>query len=547
MNISLLIGLTLLASLSPLLTLLRLWQIKEWRWDRLGEHIKREGAGQLYSRFRFWLTIAITVAMLLLIPASAWHGVIVILAALGLVNTVQIFLRRQLIPRWTQKAVSLFIMSMTLTATLAIVCLTFDKEGMLILPALPFIQSIIAAIAWFLLRPLDYCLKASIMSRARAIRKAHPDLTVIGITGSVGKTTTKELLSHILAERNPLTTPEHMNTEMGVSAWLTQVLGKPETAYSGTCRHAAIRARNQPFEALRPSGPNGKPEILIIEMGAYRIGEIQLLCSIAQPTIGIITSIGEQHVALFGSKENIRKGKGELVASLPANGHAFLNADSDMAAELKAMAAAPVTLVTTGGDGDIEAFDIEETRKGIRFTVDQTVFEIPLNGTHNVTNSLLAIACAKHLGMPLIDIAKRLRSFKPQEHTFEVRTERGITILDDTYNSSPQSFEAAISWAAAQPETNKVLLTTGIIELGDREAGIHTALAGKAYTVFAKAYLTDNRFLGYFKETGFNDDAQLISQAKQLEPGSLLVCIGRMPKSSIERFLPSQKPETRNQ
>ncbi len=533
-------ALTIIASLSPLLTLLRLWQMKEWRWDRLIEHMRHDGILEtLLSKSRVaiggaWIIGGLGMVILKvrgldfyrIDTVMEWWPV-VLPGVLALFGIAQIVTRRQPMPVWTQKARLSFIVSALLTVLAGLFFLTFRWEimnefsGQLVaafpyhwlLLALPYLQPVIVTIAWILLRPIDLILKRRIMGRARAIRAAHPNLTVIGITGSVGKTTTKDLLSHILAGPDTHTTPQHVNTEMGVSAWLTKILsGKPADAKA----------------------------TLIVEMGAYRIGEIALLCSIAQPTLGIITSIGEQHVALFGNLWNICRAKGELFAALPSTGRAFLNGDSQMWDELKARAACPVTLVGTGGNGEVQAYDIEETRKGIRFTVDGTLFDVPLNGTHNVTNVLLAIACARHTGLPMTDIATRLRGFTPQKQTFEVRAERGVTLLDDTYNSSPQSFAAAIAWAERQPEGNKTLLVSGIIELGDREADIHRELAAKAKQVFGKAYVTDERFLPYFVQGGFTNAALLTPNAIRLQSADLLACVGRMPKSTIERLLPMQ-------
>jgi UDP-N-acetylmuramyl pentapeptide synthase len=531
--------LTIVASLSPLLTLLRLWQMKEWRWDRLIEHMRHDGILEtLLSKSRVAIGGAWIIGGLgLILLITSGHGFyrihevlgvwpVVLPATLALLTVVQVITRRQPMPVWTQKARLSFIVSALLTVLVSLYCLTFRWEimnefsGQLVtaypyqwlLLALPYLQPVIVTIAWILLRPIDLVLKRRIMARARAIRAAHPNLTVIGITGSVGKTTTKDLLSHILAGPDTYTTPQHVNTEMGVSAWISKILaGKPADAKA----------------------------TLIVEMGAYRIGEIALLCFIAQPTLGIITSIGEQHVALFGNLWNICRAKGELFAALPATGRAFLNGDSQMWEELKARAACPVTIIGTGGNGDVQAYDIEETRKGIRFTVDGTLVDVPLNGTHNVTNVLLAITCARHTGMPMTEIATRLRGFTPQKQTFEVRADRGVTVLDDTYNSSPQSFAAAIAWAERQPEGNKTLLISGIIELGDREADIHRELAAKAKPVFGKAYVTDERFLPYFKQGGFAKTSLLTPDAARLQPGDLLACVGRMPKSTIDRLLPS--------
>jgi UDP-N-acetylmuramoyl-tripeptide--D-alanyl-D-alanine ligase len=354
-------------------------------------------------------------------------------------------------------------------------------------------------------------MKKKVMSRAIALRKAHPALRVIGITGSVGKTTTKELLKHVLKDLGAIATPMHVNTEMGVAAWLTETLKKE---------------------------PADSDRILIVEMGAYRGGEIALLCDIAKPSVGVLTYVGRQHVALFGGEQGIARAKAELLASLPVDGRAYVNADSPLIDVLLGFARCPVLTAGTDHHAMLKAFDIEETGKGVRFQADGAMYEIPLAGTHMVTNVLLTIATAKSFGMSTTDIAKKLASFTAFERTFARRQENGITVLDNTYNASPEGFIAAIDWASHQPEKEKVLLLDGVIELGDDEERIHREIASRAAKVFGSAYVVNPRFLPYFKEAFGSRVKEAVLSAAPLTPGTLLVCMGRMPQSLIRKFIP---------
>jgi UDP-N-acetylmuramyl pentapeptide synthase len=136
-------------------------------------------------------------------------------------------------------------------------------------------------------------------------------------------------------------------------------------------------------------------------------------------------------------------------------------------------------------------------------------------------------------------IAKRLQSFAPPERTFQVRQERGVTVLDDTYNSSPASVAAAVEWARQQPAKRKVLVTSGIIELGEAEEKLHREIAVQAQAVFAHAYVLGRKFLPYFRDGGFGKRASsLPSSPPRLQADDLLVCVGRMPQSVIDRLLP---------
>ncbi|MDD5054658.1 MAG: UDP-N-acetylmuramoyl-tripeptide--D-alanyl-D-alanine ligase [Candidatus Peribacteraceae bacterium] len=518
------VGLGLVGALSPLLTLLRLWQIKEWRWDRLLEHLRREGVlMQLFGGTRSLILFcwgSITLILILIGDAGvmALPLGLVLLTLLALTTIAQIALRKQQTPVWTLKAIVLTVFSLLLTMTLIGLLFPLSWHGGVLLGALvPAAGPVIAACAWMVMRPVDFLLKRRVMNRAKSVREHHPTITVIGITGSVGKTTTKELISHVLRPFDAIATPEHVNTEMGVAAWISRVL------------------RDEPADSRK---------ILIVEMGAYRKGEIALLCSIAQPTIGVITYIGHQHLSLFGSRDAIREAKGELFQSLPESGRAFANKDNEGSDALIRLCRCPVITVGTGNDADIVADNIEETGKGICFRSLDTVFDVPLPGTHSVTSALLAIAVAKHLGRSAADIAESLKHFMPLPGTFEIREEGGITVLNDTYNASPDGVRAAIDWAALQPHPEKILLIEGIIELGQFEEDIHLDLALRASKVFHRAFVADPHFLPYFRKGGFDERAQPVpGHPTPIAAGSLLVCLGRLRQSQINRFL---KPENRN-
>ncbi len=515
-------ALTIMACMSPLLTLAWLWQVKEWRWDRLREHLRHSGVmRQLWGVVR---PIVVLSSLTVLLTETWWQRFLdipvpfVAGTALGLLSglsIIQSIFGQQRVPRWTKKASAIVLFASVLNI-LTIAFMASDRWLYIFLPLTVILQPLFLGIGCAAVYPLDQALKLRIMRRAKEARLQHSALTVIAITGSVGKTTTKELLAHILAKKLALITPAHVNTEMGVAQWMTNVLH---------------------------SIPDDATQIVITEMGAYRRGEIALLCSIVQPTIGIITYVGEQHLALFGSRQNIVDAKGELFVSLPLHGHAFVNADNEAARQLIAKCRCAVTTIGTESGVDLLASNIEETGKGIRFTVEHVLFDVPLFGTHQTANVLLAIACARSLGMSLDEISTQLRSFHTLSRTFEVRTVSGVRVLDDTHNASPQSFLAGLEWAKQQPEKTKVLLTSGIIELGQAEKPIHEKLALIASNIFEQAYITDEHLMPSFANA-FQGRASLMSpNARSLQEGALLVCIGRMSERTMNQLLPSVSPE----
>ena len=480
------IGLVFLAVISPLLTFSALFQQKEWRMDRLVEHLRREGFfSQLFGSIR-------PAVLCLFLLWACWIGIYTngntdtnvpsfqdlsvelgLLLALAILAGAQFEMRRQRVPKWTHKAILLLIIAAVLSMTSVI--------GAMIHPVLlPFV---------LLLQPLYVC--------------------VIGIAGSVGKTTTKELLKCVLQDLHPLVTPEHVNTEMGVAGWMIREISKLETQ-------------------------NSNP-VLIVEMGAYRVGEIKLMSSFVKPTIGVMTALGSDHLALFGSEEKIIKANGELIAALPQNAHAFLYGDNDGCKILAARATCPVTLTNSA---DLIASNVVETPEGISFSILNSQFSIPLHGLHNVDNILLAIGVARKLGKPDSRIAELLLSFRPLSNTFNVRQETNITILDDTYNSSRLSITAALDWAKNRTERPRVLLMSGLLETGSHESAFLEELGSLAKDSIERViFTTDTNTQSFAK--GFQSPIEVLNvNTARVPSGSLILALGRMSPSAIKKLLP---------
>jgi len=508
-----------LAVLGPVLTFTRLFQLKEWRADRLREHLRREG---WMRQFFGWARPAIIVlglffSLLLPLLSEEWRvepGTL-LLATWGLLAWFTLFrfvIGAQQRPVFTAKTLAVVILALGFLLPAGVSSLLFRETawGIVLLFLLPLLApfSVIAAV--LVLLPLDRILKRRVLARARALRAKHPHLTVIGITGSVGKTTTKELLAHLLSSQKVLVTPAHVNTELGVAHLL---LGK-------------LREEH---------------ELLIVEMGAYRRGEIASLCSLVAPEIGVITYVGDQHLALFGSKENLCRAKGELFAALPPKGHAFLNADSLLCSDIASRAPCPVQTVGTGGHATHEAYAIEESASGISFTLQNVRFQLPIHGTHQVNNVLLAVAVAALLGVSLEESAQRLATFQGLSQTFEKKTGRhGQTLIDDTHNASSASFRAAIEWARIHPAMKKILVASPLMELGEAEKPICRELGFCARDVFDAVMFLDKKCAQYF-EGGYGQPV-FVPRRKNFkfppfDEQTLIVCEGRMPKTLLERLL----------
>ncbi|OGJ54936.1 hypothetical protein A3D11_02830 [Candidatus Peribacteria bacterium RIFCSPHIGHO2_02_FULL_49_16] len=470
MTSALLTLLVLTASLSPLLTFAALWQMKEWRWDRLREHVRETGWGQLVGKVRPALLLLLVLHIFVSNDGSI---ILLILFAFTGLNILQIFLKKQRYPVWTKKAIMLMGTSVIITAIIGYIVV----ERLLVI-FVPIFQPLILTLALTLFLPLDRFLKNRILQKAKTLRSRFPKLVVIGITGSVGKTTTKELLAHLLQDKKPLVTPEHVNTELGVANWIIEKL----------CDVQQL-----------------SEQVVIIEMGAYCKGEIATLCSMTQPTIGIITMIGSQHLGLFGSQKHIVDAKGELFDALPHSGRAFINAESPFLDVLRKKCQCPCNVI-----------EKKTILKNPRFNAD------------------IAIVVAKFLGVNEQQVNEKLATFSLPKHTFSIRKQSNITILDDTHNSSPESFRVAIEWARIQPQKEKILLASGIIELGKESDRIHEELGTLATSVFSKALIVNSSAAKAFAK-GFQKPLSPIPC--HLSSHSLLCCIGRIPPSLIKKFL----------
>lgn len=520
---TLFISLTIVGVLSPLLTFTALFQQKEWRFDRFLEHLRHEGfIKQVWGTIRPLLAILLfcidLLGLFLVIQATTEDEAVLFIAPFFLAHflllsifaaltVLQIAFRKQRMPVWTGKAGLIFGISFILSILSIVVTVSY----LVFAPVILLIQPLCVLLAWALLLPLDHHLKNTWYSRAHAARKTWTGATVIGIAGSVGKTTTKELLNHLLTDLSPITTPQHINSEMGVAQWMVS-------------EDATIKKQGSP--------------VIIVEMGAYKKGEIALMCSFVEPTIGVITALGSDHVALFGSEEAIIDANVELAESLPEDGHAFLYADNDATFSLKNRIHCLQTSAGLRADASVHPDVAKETDMGLSVTMQKQVSIVALHGMHNVGNIMLAVAVAKHLGVTDKRIHELLESFKPLLHTFDVRTEKGITLVDDTYNSSRLSILAALQWAKDRKDRPRILLMSGLLETGKDEERFMEELGMAAAGSIEHVIFLSRKGKKFF-ERGYNAPVEILSRRSIRVPADgLLLCLGRMPLSTVQKLLP---------
>ncbi len=327
------------------------------------------------------------------------------------------------------------------------------------------LSPLILPLANLIMHPVEAGFRWMFRRRAAAtLRRASP--VVIGITGSYGKTSTKEYLAHILNGRfRAYATPKSYNTLMGVCIAINNDLSN-----------------------------NSGCDYFIVEMGAYVPGEIAGICDLVKPQFSIVTSVGPQHLERFGSLENTARAKYEIVEALPPDGAAVFNWDDPYVRAMYERGYPQTRIGVTWQNTDLatqlrfHARDIRATVEGLRFDVTDTLTgeEQPITtrlvGQHNVTNILLAIATARHLGMSLGEIALRVASLEPAEHRLQRRTlPGGITVIDDAYSANPVGAQNALNVLSLYRDGRRVLITPGMVELGpiqdeeNRKLGRHAA------------------------------------------------------------------------
>lgn len=277
---------------------------------------------------------------------------------------------------------------------------------------------------------------------------------VVGVTGSVGKTSVKDLLAAVLGVRWRTTAAlRSFNNELGVPLTLANAADDTEAT--------------------------------VVELGARGLGHIAQLCRIARPTVGVVTTVGAAHLELFGSVDEVARGKGELVEALPSSGFAVLNAADRRVAAMAARTTAEV--VTFGAGGDVQAEDValdDELRPSFRLVspFGNAAVSLPVRGAHMVSNALAAATAGLALGLSIEEVSHGLGSAAISPWRMElVRTASGTRIINDAYNANPISMRAALEALASLPGAGRRVAVLGAMaELGVGGAGEHQRIAGRA-------------------------------------------------------------------
>lgn len=306
-----------------------------------------------------------------------------------------------------------------------------------------------------ILKPVETHINKKYHNDAARILASMPDLKIVGITGSYGKTSTKHYLNRILQEKyDVLMTPGSYNTTMGV-----------------------IRTVR---EYLKPYN-----EVFVCEMGAKQTGDIKEICDLVHPHIGIVTAVGEQHLESFKTIENVQRTKFELIDALPGDGLAIVNDDFPYGASRKVENTECLRYaVNATENADYTARDIAYDEHGTTFTVvgggKELTLHTKLVGECNISNLIAAVIVALRLDVPDEKIKYAVEKIEQVEHRLNMkRTPGGITIIDDAFNSNPTGSHMAMDVLARMTKGKRIVITPGMIELGDKQFFHNEALGKK--------------------------------------------------------------------
>ena len=342
-----------------------------------------------------------------------------------------------------------FTNTLVLLLPIIIMCFFVNETNLvycyLILGLFAYLNSIYILIALLINTPVESLVGLYFKQKAINKIKSMKSLKVIGITGSYGKTSSKNILNDILnIKYNAMPTPKNFNTPFGLMITINNYLDK-------------------------------FTDVFIAEMGACQAGDIKELCDLVHPKYGIITRIGVAHLATFGSRENIQKTKFELIESLPSDGVGILNGDDEWQRSYKIKNNCKIKWIGIDSeDVDVRATNITLSPSGTKFDCyfkgdnKPYQFETKLLGYNNVYNILAGIALGREFGMTIEQLQAGVSKVRPVEHRLELKRVGDINIIDDAYNSNPTGAKMALDVLKLMPGKH-IVVTPGMIELGDEE------------------------------------------------------------------------------
>lgn len=455
-----------------------LWQLKEYRFDRVIIHLKETSQGRdlffspfsLIKWFAIFLYVIVVFSQRLLLPYQIFVVLIYLSQFFLVIKEIHLHLFNK--PVLTIKA--LFITFSTLIIIFLLFFIPFVERFLWLLILDRIIAGLMAIFVFFLSFPTELYQDYIIEKAIKKIRN-HKNLLVIAVTGSYGKSSTKDYIAQILEDKfKVLKTKGTNNTPIGIANTIIQGL-KKET------------------------------EIFVVEMGAYRIGEITEMCEIVHPKIGVLTAVSYQHLSLFKDPKNIIKAKYELIKALPKDGISIFSGENKNTVKLfkttkkkKVLYKVYESGLPKENIGEVSAFNIAIDKNNVQFDVKInllkiTKFKAYLLGIHNIEDILPGLFIANYLGMKDKDIRKAISKLKPIEKTMIYKKTKGVNIIDDTFNANPDAVLAVLKYMRIFKK-KKILVLQPMIELGEDAGYEHWRIAREISNICDYLLLTNKNF-----------------------------------------------------
>lgn len=543
-----------------------LWQLKEYHTGRFLDHFRTEKGRRIFLNWKFGVKFAFLAAFaapffvslsgVLDDTVSAESGylsqtflygmlacllfLMVLYVMEGLRVIRRAYKRTLLVPKRTLKTILLSGVSFLASAGILVFLLrpsewahvweSVDLFGVvafrfwgLLLYDIVLLPLVVSGIV-LAFQPFAAIAKRGVLKRATRKRASLKKLKVVGITGSYGKTTTKEFLAHILSKKFwTVKTPEHKNSEMGIAQTILQDL---------TDEH----------------------EVFVCEMGAYNKGGIALLSDMAKPDIGIVAGVNDQHLALFGSLANLAsaEGGGELAGAIPPHGVMILNYDSPRLRELGQWLSlwnpnlSRVVWCSAKEQKDVWAGEAVVEKDKVRFVLHDeggsVKTEVPAFGGHAIENILLATAVARELGMSLEEIAEALKDAPAEACAMRLEQgKKGIDIIDSSYSANPDGVLAALEHIKLW-QGRKIVVMPCLLELGKASKQAHEEIGRKIGQVCDEAIITSKDCFSDLekgaKEGGMKEGSMIFLESSKsiareilqiAKKGDVVLLEGRVP------------------
>ncbi len=479
-----------------------LWQLKEYHFGRFIDHFRTRKGRHLVINFPVFLKILFFLAFLfpLSIQIKLWifYGLCGLYFLESFAFIISVLNDKFKKPVFTAKALILLFFAIAVEVLFYLAAGRIVKSVfslVLCLLAFDILCPLVFSLVVLLFQPVSVILRNRVVKKAERKMKSIKDITAIGITGSYGKTSTKEFLFQILSDKfKVLKTKEHQNSEIAIAKCILNDL-------------------NPDYH-----------QIFIVEMAAYNKGKIKQVCSMVKPKIGIITGVNEQHLSLFGSMDNLISAEGglELAKNLGSDGLIVMNLDNDLIkSRIKNGIDIDKKFYSAKESADIWAENIKVEKDSVSFSAktkqgETADFKANVYGKHNIQNILGAILVAKELGMSLAKISEAVKKIKPEQSGISLKKSKsGFDIIDSSYSSNPDGVIADLDYLNIW-KGKKAIVMPCLIELGSASSQVHEKIGKKIAEVCDLAIITTKDKFYDIKKGAKDANILLVENSKEV-------------------------------